>query len=74
MWKVGCYLTWVAVGPFGEPPHQPVLGGQDVVPVLLKVGVLEHVQKLKWGKGEVWGGYKHNLNEVSPTRDVRKEA
>ena len=36
-------ITWMAVWPLGKPPHQPILGGQDEAPVLVKVGVLEHV-------------------------------
>lgn len=36
-------LTWMAVGPLGESPHQAILRGQDEAPVLLKVCILEHI-------------------------------
>ena len=41
----------MAVGPLSEASHQPVLCGQDVVPVLLVVGVLEHIQQLRGREG-----------------------
>lgn len=35
-------FTWMAVGPLGESPHQPILRGQDEAPVLINVCVPEH--------------------------------
>lgn len=36
-------FTWMAVRPLGKSTHQAILRGQDETPVLVKVGVLEHV-------------------------------
>lgn len=36
-------VTWMAVGPLGESPHQAILRGQDEAPVLVKVCILEHI-------------------------------
>lgn len=47
-------FTWMAVGPLGKPPHQPILRGEDEAAVLVIVGVLEDIQELqaeevRWG-------------------------
>lgn len=58
----------MAVGPLGEPPHQPVLRGQDEAPVLLKVGVLEHTQQLEGEKGQRSHGHseQRDCSEKTP--------
>ena len=61
-------FTWVAVGPFSEASHQPVLSGQDVVPVLLVVSVLEHIQQLRGREEGVEKDWRNSTKSVCRLR------
>lgn len=40
-------FTWMTIRPFCKSPNNAILGRQNVIPVFLKISVLENLQKLQ---------------------------